>query len=130
MGTLGYLVAAPAIHGQHDRLGTAFSSVGLRLGAPLIAGLIGVLIESNRCSSPRADDEIVGFSPCKARGGEISLFGAMIAASIFDIARASVAPGEHQWRPTRDSNLAWSPVVVPTSDGTTFGTTFGLAGRF
>jgi hypothetical protein len=126
LGTFGYLLATPIIHGEHDRLGAAVSSVALRLGAPLMGAFIGLLVETNQCVNPNAGDEISGFSPCEATGAEVGLFGAMIAVSIFDIARATTTPGEASWRPSRDPGPAWSPVVVPTSSGTTV----GLVGRF
>jgi hypothetical protein len=44
LGTFGYLLAAPIIHGVHSRSGRAWGSFGTRVGMPLGAALFGSLL--------------------------------------------------------------------------------------
>ena len=123
--TLGYLFSAPLSHAAHDRLGTGLGSLGLRVAAPLVGGLVGILIATGPCPSHPAE-EVISFSACDAKGGEIGAVAAMLGVSIFDIARAWRQPGEGLWHPSRDRALSWAPVVTPSDTGPRL----GLVGRF
>ena len=124
LGALGYLIAAPAIHGAHGRARSVASSVLLRLGAPLVGALVGFLIASGSCSQPSSPANAeISDSACEGQGAYIGLFTAMAAVSIFDIARAWQTPGEIDWQPSR---AAWTPAVAPTSSGAML----GMIGRF
>jgi hypothetical protein len=124
---LGYLVAAPAIHGAHGRAWSAGSSVLLRIGVPAVTALVGFLVATGTCSQPSSPQNAeISIGPCEGEGAYIGLFGGMAAVSIFDIARAWQTPGEVEWRPNRGAGFAWTPLVAPTSSGATL----GMVGRF
>jgi len=126
LGTLGYLGGTPLIHGLHGRVSQGLISLMLRLTAPLVGGVAGILVEHGQCVNPNAMDEIPGLSPCEGQGAIVGFFGAMIVVSIVDASFATTRPSVTEWRPHREAAIDWTPTVAATSAGTTF----GLAGRF
>lgn len=48
-GLATYGLGGPIVHLAHDNPGRALGSVGLRVGMPVVAGLIGIAVEKSSC---------------------------------------------------------------------------------
>lgn len=105
LGLSTYVLGAPILHGVHGRGGSAVASIGLRVGIPIVTGMVGSALLS---SSDHEEGAIAG----AVLGG----LAGMIAASTIDIAVLSKG----------DERPRVMPSVAPTSGGMTF----GLAGAF
>jgi hypothetical protein len=103
-----YLLGAPILHLMHDRPGTAVASAGLRIGLPLVVGLLGARAFADS-RDPDSDGPIAGAA--------LGVMGGAITASAIDI--GMFAKG--------DDRPHVAPAVTPTANG---GMTFGLAGSF
>jgi hypothetical protein len=101
-----YVLGAPILHLMHGRQGTAMVSLGLRVGLPLLVGMIGSRAFADS-SDPDSDGPIAGAA--------LGVMTGAVTASAIDI--GALAAGDE--RP----HLA----VTPASHG---GMTFGLAGSF
>ena len=124
-----YWVAPPLIHAAHGQGWKAGTSVGLRLGVPLVAMLVSLGASSGSCDSR---DE-----PAECAAGWLGvgfLVGAIVAAAIDDVAFAwevSDDPGSRtdpaETRPaSKPPGLSVSVGLLPYRQGAGL----GLAGRF
>jgi hypothetical protein len=121
VGAATYLVAPPIIHDRHGDFGKVLGSFGLRLGAPLVGALAGLGLASIFCdSAPSANDE-PSLSHCQERGTVIGFFGAMVAVSIFDIARSRTTPSGLAPAHAKRSEPTWTPTATPTRSGAILG---------
>jgi hypothetical protein len=78
----GYLLAAPLVHVAHDHSDRAGESIALRVGLPLLGGVVGNLIGRSQCSYQCDNDADIA----------LTAFGVMVgagAASVLDIAYLS-----------------------------------------
>jgi hypothetical protein len=103
IGTLGYLIAPPVVHGRYGNKSGAGKSVMLRLFTPVLGGVVGAIA--------RGDD---GGGEAVAYGFAGGVATAMIV-DWFAVARREV--------PTS----SYTPAVTPVRGG---GMTFGIAGSF
>lgn len=115
LGLLGYPIGVPVVHGLHGKGGRAASSFALRLGLPLLAGMVGAGIgsagESKNC------DEVCGFA---ALGGAyLGMATGALAAILIDAARSSASPDFHLTPADRGGHwfLGASAALVAKSDG-------------
>ena len=84
------MVASPIIHFTHeDGLKTGFAALGVRLGAPIVAGLIGIAATSaaqdqcDRTGEGRGDLGCLQTLSGALVGGLVGMLGAMIADDVF-----------------------------------------------
>jgi hypothetical protein len=86
-GLGGYILGGPIVHALHDRWTTAAASLGLRLGLPLAAGGMALLIASPSHSRPSCDGcdtGMAGFGAVAAAG--VAATAGALAASAIDVA--------------------------------------------
>jgi len=102
IGGLSYLIAPPVIHGVHHHRGRAFLSVIMRIGFPLVGGIIGDSMANCHAPPPGVYDEDNGF--CGLGETLVGIGIGMAAATALD---ASLA-----W----DSPTAAPPAVLPPRD--------------
>jgi hypothetical protein len=116
LGLLGYPIGVPIVHGLHGKGGTAVSSFALRLGLPLLAGLVGAGIGSAG-ESKKNCEELCGFAALA--GAYLGLATGALAAILIDAARASAPSDFHFTSADRDSHwfLGASAALVAKSDG-------------
>ncbi len=116
----GYFLAPPFIHGAHGRWGIFAASLGLRVGMPVVGGLLGAAAQGD-C---RGD-------LCIPVGAAIGVAIGVLGAVALDAALLSYEPEEHDPRyrgqPTKPSQTAWSPTIAPRKEG---GFTLGLGATF
>jgi hypothetical protein len=94
-----YVLGAPVVHAAHDRWGRALGSTALRLGMPLLGGMIGASIHPG----DNHDDwsGLIG-------GIMVGMVVAMVADTAVLSAGASEPPREPNTRVARSS---WGPMV-------------------
>jgi hypothetical protein len=108
-GVGAYAFGSPLVHFSHGQVGRGVGSLALRVGAPVLVGVIAA--SRNDCEEHQCDggDDIMPFVAGAAM--------AIGAAVLDDVAFAY----------EREPASAWTPVVAPVAHG---GMTFGLAGAF
>jgi hypothetical protein len=87
-----FFVGAPVIHWAHGHVGKGFGSLGLRVGLPLGAFVVGALIGNATCSDKDSEDSYVG---CPVGVGALAALAGLVAAPLFDaalLAREPVTP--------------------------------------
>jgi hypothetical protein len=116
----GYFLAPPIIHGAHGRWGIAAGSLGLRVGLPVLGGLLGAA----------ADDDCRGEICVPV----ISALGITLGALGAVALDASLLSFEEVDRDVRGSSdrakagaITWSPLAAPRKEG---GFTLGLGATF
>ena len=116
----GYFLAPPFIHGAHGRWGMFAASLGLRVGMPVLGGLLGAAAQGD-CGGDLCIP--VG----AAIGVAIGALGAVaLDASLLSYERDEPDP-RYRAQPTKPSHLAWSPTLAPRKEG---GFTLGLGATF
>ena len=78
LGVTDLVVTAPLIHVAHAQAGRAGISVGMRLGLPLLGGLLGVAVGGSTCQPPAASPGAFDFSGLDCLGAQIG--GALVGA--------------------------------------------------
>jgi len=104
-----YVLGGPIVHFSEDRIGTGFASLGLRLGAPLVGGAVGLGIGSAAVSG--CTGEMCGLGALMF--GAIGVGVGLVAAPIIDsrlLARKPVAPSQ--------MSLSVTPTYQPTTGET------------
>ena len=116
----GYFLAPPFIHGAHGRWGMFGASLGLRVVAPVIGGLLGAALDGD-C---RGDICIpVGAALGVAAG---ALGAVAIDASLLSYETVEPDP-RYRARQQTPNHIAWSPSIAPRKEG---GFTLGLGATF
>jgi hypothetical protein len=106
-----YTVGSPIVHMVHDNGGRAAGSLALRLGLPVLGGMIGV-----------------GAADCSDSGGECwDEVGGLVLGGLAGITAAVVIDDFVLAREVRPAPRSWSPTVAPTPGG---GMSLGVAGTF
>ena len=77
LGMAGYVAGAPTIHILHGRPGAAAGSVFLRLGLPIVGGLVGDRLAT--CPPPTGD-----YGNCGLGEIIVGFLGGIVAASVVD----------------------------------------------
>lgn len=110
-GIAGWYLASPVIHAVHGHGGKAAAALGLRLGLPVLGGLVGAAAQNDR-----SDEDV----PAGLVYG--ALLGVVAAMVIDDVVLANedVVP-----EPTPDA-----PTLGPTASVVHGGATVGLGGSF
>jgi hypothetical protein len=146
-GAVFYVAGGPTVHLAHGHVGRAAISVALRVGTPLVFGLIGaaigaVLYQPSRCPPPSpgcyCDDSEDPGSLGEAFAGMIVGAGVgVLTASAIDIAILAREPASGEpANPSEHSAQLWpSLVVLPTATtardaGNRLVPMFGIAGTF
>ena len=117
----GYVLAPPFIHGAHGRWGIFAASLGLRVGMPVLGGLLGAAAEGGDC----------GGDICVPVGAAIGVAIGVLGAVALDASLLSYETDEpdprYRARAEKPSHLAWSPTIAPRKEG---GFTLGLGATF
>jgi hypothetical protein len=99
-----YVLGGPIVHLAHDRPYAALGSLGLRVGAPVVAGFVGMAIEQSSCSPGTWFCGLAGL----LLGGTVGVIGAVAIDS---------------------AAIAWAPrtqlTVVPMVGGGRLGVNLG-----
>jgi hypothetical protein len=104
LGFTGYALGAPVVHWLHDQPGKAATSLGLRLGLPLVAVGVASTVSAGRCPD---EIEHEGEDYCRRMGKTLAIVGglSMLAAAAIDASALS-------WEPrARRHQLALAPVL-------------------
>jgi hypothetical protein len=121
----GYAVGAPIVHLAHGEGGDAGVSVGLRLGLPLVAGLIGYGIGAASFQGCAPGDWFCSRDWSAGIGAVLGAGVGAVGAVILDwslLGRERVPPGA-----TSSRGIHWSPLVAVTPKGEP---SMGVAGSF
>jgi len=107
----GYALGGPVVHWANGQVGKGFASLGLRVGAPLVAGLSGALVgaafSGDSCGGRVCNDTGV------AVGAVLGTVGGVIAALVIDtavLARKTVKV-EPEVARARAPKLTWTPTA-------------------
>jgi hypothetical protein len=104
-----YVLGGPIVHFSEDRIGTGFASLGLRLGAPLLGGAIGLGIGSSADSGCTGEGCGLGAVLLAAAGFGIGL----LVAPIVDSAVLARKPVTHS-----KLSLSVTPTYQPATGET------------
>jgi hypothetical protein len=85
LGVATYAFGAPIVHALHRRPGIAVADFGLRVGAPVVAGLVGVAVANAGCPEPRYPDEGTQFD-CEMGGAALGVIVGVGSAIAIDSA--------------------------------------------
>jgi hypothetical protein len=109
----GYVLGGPTVHALQGRYGRAAGSLALRVGGPLLFGVLGYHLDPGDGGGEDADEDI-------ADSAQLGIAVGTVGALLLD------------W-----TSLAWAPVdrareprVVPTAAAGNGSFALGLAGRF
>jgi len=123
-----YAFGPPVVHALQGRATVALEDVGLRLGAPVVTGLIGVGVGELMASGchPPPGDFINGCALEPIWTGIIGAFVGYVSAVAIDAAVLSHAPAAEA-TPSSASGIRWAPQVglSPRGDANV-----GVAGSF
>ena len=129
VGSVGYFLGGPILHWAHQRVGTGFADLGLRVAFPIggliVGALVGAIAAPKNGSVHQDSNTILVATGIGAAGG-------VVAAVVFDAAilaeeTVHVEPGEARQRPDL---RAPPPRVAPQLLTGKNYATFGLAGTF
>ena len=124
IGLGGYFVAAPIVHGVQGRVGVAFGSFGLRLGAPALGAVIGYA-----AAGPCHDQG--QFLGCLFHGWAEAAVGGLIGAgAAIALDAALLANGTRLAAPTRETGMPKVTSLAPSFDPRTGAAGMGLGGTF
>jgi len=112
-GSAVYAFGPAYIHTRHDNTSSAWKSVGLRLGLPMVGALIGSALDQETC-----DQDGYCYNDGDETAGQLAGLGSLAAILIDWVVLAKVQV------PTP---APYYPYAAPTAGG---GGTFGLAGAF
>jgi hypothetical protein len=132
-GFAGYGLGAPIMHAARGRWKTAVADLGLRVGAVLVGGLVGLGIGTAAVSSKPACPGLTSSSSCAPflYGLDTQVNGMMIGAAVGAVT-ASVLDATVLARETRhhadtpSTGFRWSPTLAPLPGGAAG----GVAGSF
>jgi len=139
VGLTDLVVTAPLIHVAHAQAGRAGISVGMRLGLPLLGGLLGVAVGGSTCQPPPASPGAVDFSGLDCLGAQIG--GALVGAGVGMAIAVIVDDSALAWdrplvfgrdaRSQHSPRLQWMPVAGVACDvGKRQVPTVGVGGTF
>jgi hypothetical protein len=108
LGMAGYVAGAPTIHIVHGRPGAATGSVLLRLGLPVVGGLVGDRLAT--CPPPSGD-----YGNCGLGEIVVGFLGGIVAASVIDATALSWEDPSPKIEAPPGPTLGFAPVL--SSDG-------------
>jgi hypothetical protein len=124
----GYALAAPTVHAAHGNWGTAGGDLALRVGTPVVAGLVGYGIGAATFHGGCAPDAWFCGRDWSGVGGAVVGIGAgMLTAVVLDatlLGHERVRRDEPDAAPTA---VRWSPQVAVSPKGEP---SVGVAGSF
>jgi hypothetical protein len=140
-GAGAFVLGGPIVHAAHGRWTTAMGDLALRVGAPLVAGVVGYGIASTQvtslpayCNDPPAGFQglgcvldQVGNDSIRAEGALIGAGTGALVASVLDAAVLAHAPTSPSPVERLQPTLTWSPTVAVRPEG---GASAGVVGRF
>jgi hypothetical protein len=107
LGVVGYVAAGPVIHAAHAQNGKIGGSLALRLGLPVVLGLIGAGIGAASFHQ-NAENDVFGGSGLTAIGGAVVGAGVgMVGASVCDAVFLAHAP---ETSAPSSHSAGWLPV--------------------
>lgn len=118
-----YLVGAPLVHATHGRFGTAAGSFGLRLGAPLVGGVTGIVLWGLGSDCGFDGPELCGLG--SVLYGAVGAGLGVITAVTLDASLLAREPAPPQAK--RTSAISFRPSASPRRDG---GLDVGLGGTW
>jgi len=116
----GYLLAPPFIHGAHGRWGIFAASLGLRVGMPVVFGLLGAAVDD--CKGELCIPVGAAFGVVLGALGAVAL-----DASLLSFEKVEEDGARYRARRGQPSHVAWSPSIAPRKEG---GFTLGLGASF
>jgi hypothetical protein len=130
LGGVGFVGAAPIIHGAHARPGAAVGSLALRVGLPLLGGFIGYWVTGKCTPHDRPfeyPDESCDWSDLgRAIDAGLGVAVGVLAASALDMAFLAREPVPAR----RDEHAAPRLHLAPTATAVRGGAVGGVAGVF
>ncbi len=124
IGLGGYFVAAPVVHGVQGRVGVAFGSFGLRVGAPALGAVIGYA-----AAGPCRDQG--QFLGCLFHGwAEAAVGGLVGAGAAIALDAALLANGTRLAAPPRETGMPKVTSLAPSFDPRTGAAGMGVGGTF
>jgi hypothetical protein len=126
VGVGGLYLAAPAVHLAHGRVGVAFGSLGLRMGLPVLGGVIGFA-----AAAPCSSAESKQFLGCAFHGwGEAAVGGLLGLGAAVVLDAALLAHGTREISEPAESGRPRVTSVAPSFDPVTRTASVGLGGSF
>lgn len=127
-----YAIAPPVVHVFHGRVGIAFADLGVRVGAPVVVGTLGLLAG---CAAGAGGDDVLDACAVGAVVGFFLGYGAAIAIDAAVFARETVdadPADEDEAREIRkqEAKRATKFSVMPDLGVGQNRATFGLHGQF
>jgi len=126
-----YALGAPTVHMVHGNWGRGIADVGIRVGAPIALGAVGlmggVIVGVSAQSDKNSDTP--GLEPLVygVIGGASGVLGGMILASAIDAAAlARDKPAKEPEERSSATGVRWTPVASVTPQGATG----GISGQF
>lgn len=123
-----YALGAPTVHMVHGNWGRGIADVGIRVGAPVALGAVGLMggvIVGVSTMSERSN----GLEPVilGTLGAASGVLGGMIVASVIDAAAlARDKPAKEPEERSSATGVRWTPVASVTPEGATG----GISGQF
>jgi len=109
-GVFGYVFGGAVVHGAHEHTGRALTSFGLRLGAPIVGGIVGSRV--GHCASDDLECQVSGSAT-----GVLIGAGAAVLIDAFVLANEDEVPSS-------------APRIVPSAELTRDRALFTLGGVF
>jgi hypothetical protein len=129
VGLAGYVLGGPIVHAAHGRVGIAFADLALRLGAPLLMGVVGGMIDLATSGPCREDLCLPGLA-----GAAIGVLAGHVTAVTLDAAALAYEPASPAASlPRMPSGATTAPValrLLPSVAVGPQGVSAGLAGSF
>jgi hypothetical protein len=95
IGVGGYVLGAPIVHFAHGRVDTGFGSLGMRVGLPLVTGLVGLAVGSGDNGSAHS-----GAAYGAAVGAAFGAIVGALGAIIIDASVLAYRPPSHDYAAT------------------------------
>ena len=131
VGVTTYIFAPPIVHWAHGNVGWGFASMGLRLTAPPLLGVIGVIVGGGfGADKTRSSTDAVDIATGAAVGGAIGFLLGYAGVIALDSAVFGYEKRGRHRDPDEDdaaaaktttSTFAWQPTVDIKKTGTTIG---------
>jgi hypothetical protein len=122
-----YALGGPVVHLAHERPGTAAADLGLRVGAPLTAGLVGFGVGVAAFSGCSSGEMFCSRGFAGVGGAALGVLVGYVTAIILDAAWLACEPAPVEEKASAAPRLRWSPRVGALPRG---GATVGVVGSF
>lgn len=132
----GYTLGGPIVHWSNGQLGRGFASLGLRVGAPLVAGLTGAALgaaSSSGCSDPYwcdSSEVAVGAGLGVLVGGiaAVAIDSAVLARKTVTVDASDSSTAARTRPVARAPKLQWTPTA--SYDAKRQAPSIGITGTF